>query len=197
MGYGFDRVSFGFGKKLLISDLSWRLPEKGILCLWGASGSGKTTVLRLLAGLALPQEGKVVRPEKPRPVAVFQENRLLPWFSLLENVCLPPETDRKKAEELLKAVGLEEQMHRLPAEVSGGEQRRSAICRALGCPGDILLLDEPFTGLDDGAKATVFPLIRAFAEQVPVVLITHDEEDARSLADRIITLDRRPLTGEW
>lgn len=195
MSFGLNHVSFSYGSTPVCKELTWHLPETGTLCLWGPSGCGKTTLLRLLAGLERPESGEIQLPGQGRVAMVFQEDRLLPWMSALENVMLPG-ADRKRAEELLRALGLAEEMHRLPAELSGGQQRRVAIARALAADADILLLDEPFNGLDEASWRMAAPLIAARAQEIPVVLVTHVDSHAQALQAHILRLEKTPLRGE-
>lgn len=194
MSYGLERVRFSYGAAPVLEDVSWRLPDRGVVCLWGASGCGKTTLLRLLAGLEQPAVGAVHCPE--RVSVLFQENRLLPWYTALENVALPPETDAARAAEMLAAVGLSAEQDSLPENLSGGQCRRVALARALALPGELLLLDEPFTGLDEGSWKSVVPVILAQAAVMPVVLVTHVAAEARALGAAIIPLGQPPVRGE-
>lgn len=194
MSFGLKNVRFSYGKAAVCADLSWTLPETGAVCLWGPSGCGKTTLLRLLAGLEHPEHGTVVLPGAGRVAVVFQEDRLLPWMTALENVMLPG-ADRARAEEMLRALGLEAELHRLPTELSGGQQRRVAIARALAAEADLLLLDEPFNGLDEASWRLAAPLVLARAREIPVVLVTHVPQHAAALEANILKLEQTPLSG--
>lgn len=195
MSISFDNVSFSYGKTAVLQKVNWRLPDKGVLCLWGASGCGKTTALRLLAGLEKPSNGKV--SGVGRVAMVFQEDRLLPWRSALENVTLVG-ADAETARTLLATLGLtEEEMAAYPAHLSGGQQRRVALARALAAESDLLLLDEPFNGLDEGTWQDVVPLIRQAAEKRPVVLVTHIREQVLALNAAVVRLGETPQTGKW
>ena len=194
MSYGLERVRFSYGAAPVLEDVSWRLPDRGVVGLGGASGCGKTTLLRLLAGLEQPAAGAVHCPE--RVSVLFQENRLLPWYTALENVARPPETDAARAAEMLAAVGLSAEQDSLPGNLSGGQCRRVALARALALPGELLLLDEPFTGLDEGSWKSVVPAILARAAAMPVVLVTHVAAEARALGAAIIPLEQPSVRGE-
>ncbi len=168
-------VVCSYEKKTVLSDLSLRLPERGAVAVTGPSGKGKTTLLKLLAGLVLPVSGSIEGLLGKRVSMVFQEDRLLPWRMALENAALFC-GDEAHAKETLIALELGDALNKRPDELSGGMRRRVAIARALCFGGDILLLDEPFKGLDEALKLRVakrmkgaFPL---------TVLATHDMVEA-------------------
>lgn len=193
MSIRLERVSFAYGDTAVLRDVTWHLPEKGVVCLWGPSGCGKTTLLRLLAGLEKPQKGAV--DGVCRVSVVFQEDRLLPWLTAMENVAIIG-ADESVAHKVLQALGLTaEEMQAMPAHLSGGQQRRVALARALAADSDLLLLDEPFNGLDEDTWQNVVPLITACAEHKPVVLVTHVREQAEALGAELIPLDGIPLCG--
>ncbi len=167
-------VSKSFGGNDVLRDFSAEIPLSNTIVLRGVSGIGKTTLFRLLLGLEQPDAGEICGMENRKASAVFQEDRLLPWASALENVALVSDETRAKA--ALGRLGLNEHMHLFPKELSGGMKRRVAIARALAYGGDILFLDEPFTGLDDENKRAA---ARALLESgVPILVITHDDSEA-------------------
>lgn len=195
MSIAFETVSFSYGKTVVLNEVTWHLPDHGVVCLWGASGCGKTTALRLLAGLEKPVGGTV--SGVGRVAMVFQEDRLLPWRTALQNVTLTG-VGETSAREILATLGLTEQeMGTHPVHLSGGQQRRVALARALAAESDILLLDEPFNGLDEGTWQDVVPLIKKAAETRPVVLVTHIREQAQDLDAAVVHLSEAPQTGEW
>ncbi len=193
MSTEFKHVTFAYGDTLICRELNWQLPERGVVCLWGPSGCGKTTLLRLLAGLEKPTNGEVAGLTDGAVSMVFQEDRLLPWLTALENVILPG-AEAEKAVNLLEKLGLDQEMHSLPAALSGGQRRRVALARALAVPG-LLLLDEPFNGLDEAAWQMALPLIAQRAEKAPVVLVTHVRQQAEAMGASIVPLSGIPLSG--
>ena len=126
---------------------------------------------------------------------VFQEDRLLPWLTVRQNAALACD-DAARVDALLDAVGLTDYADSTPDAISGGQQRRVALVRALAADSELLLLDEPFTGLDEETKALVLPLIREAANTRPMVLVTHIAAEAEALDAAIIPLGSLPLSGE-
>lgn len=185
MGYKLENISFSFGEKVIFEDFSYEFPDRGIVCLMGPSGRGKTTLLRLMAGLLKPDSGTVLGPE--RPAVMFQEDRLLPWVTMLENVAAVC-NDRARAVELLEAVGLGEELDSLPESLSGGMRRRGALARTLAFGGDALLLDEPFKGLDGDLRGRMRQLILDRGKDCLTLLVTHDEEDVHALGAAVLRL---------
>lgn len=172
-------LRFSYGEKNIIDNFSLTVPDGKCVCLTGTSGCGKTTVLRLLAGLEAPENGTVSAPKKLS--VVFQEDRLVPHMSIMKNIMLCLPKDKKAlAEALLKEAGLEEAKNKKPDELSGGMKRRAAIVRAVAFGGDALLLDEAFNGLDSETKAVMANMIkREFtAKSKPVLMVSHIAEDS-------------------
>ena len=186
------RLFFAYGERPILFNASLDLPKAGVVCLVGDSGCGKTTLLRILCGFETPQAGELTDPPS-RPAVVFQEDRLLPWKTALENVTLVlgdiPDA-KARAKQALDAVGLsDEEQARLPKALSGGQCRRVALARALALPdSDALLLDEPFAGLDDDLVDTVAALLREAATEKPVFVITHDTDDQKRLDATLLRL---------
>lgn len=184
----FSDVSVKFGDKFVLDGLNLKIGD-GVTAIVGQSGCGKTTVLRLIGGLIKPTGGTVECSYK-RPSFVFQEHRLLPWLSALKNVTAVNENKPKeKAVELLHSLGISDgDMQKKPSQLSGGMRQRVCIARALFYGGDILLLDEPFNGLDENNRAKAASLIRQVSQSVPVVLVSHIAEDVKT-ADTVIKLE--------
>lgn len=170
-----------------------------ITAIVGASGSGKSTALNLLAGLRSPDEGRAVPGAPGRVSMVFQSPTLMPWADALTNVALPLELAgvaradaRARAAGQLSSVGLGDRMTALPRELSGGMAMRCALARALVTEPDLLLLDEPFAALDSVTRTRLIDLTaRVWAQadrRLAVVLVTHDVRDAARMAHRIAVL---------
>ena len=187
----FDNVSLNFGGKSVLHGLSFRVPAGGCVALMGASGSGKTSVLKLAAQLLTPTAGRV--SGGGRISMQFQEPRLLPWRNAAENVNLVlSDTAKTLPESLtwLTSVDLRDAAGLYPDELSGGMAQRVALCRALAAPADTVLLDEPFRGLDPDTRRRVMTVVRqaTCAAGRTLLLVTHAEEGAVFFTDRIIRL---------
>lgn len=170
------------------------------VCLFGKSGCGKSTLLNVLAGLVEPDAGSIDgRPcrdysKGTRIAYLFQEDRLLPWVDALENVRAAAHTDAETARRWLLDMGLQPgDLSKLPGQLSGGMKRRVAIARALAYGGDLLLLDEPFRGLDEARRAELMGILKDMLAGRRMILVTHDMHEARSLCGQIIMLDGPPL----
>ncbi|HOD02522.1 MAG: Bicarbonate transport ATP-binding protein CmpD [Firmicutes bacterium ADurb.Bin300] len=182
-----DKVSVSFAGKQILKNFSITFNDGEFVCLLGASGCGKTTILRLASGLSLPDSGEIMRDESLRQSFVFQENRLLPWYDALGNI-LAIANDRERAQYYLREIGLGEDMHKFPNELSGGMKRRLSIARALAFGGDVFFLDEPLRELDKKTALLVHDLLKKELKGKTVIMVTHIPEQASLLADRTITL---------
>ena len=192
-----ENLSKSYHGRAILSSLSYRFPAKGQVLLMAPSGAGKTTLLRLICGLEKPDGGKVTLDCKRLSVA-FQEPRLAPWLTVLENVMLvlPGGTDSKKtARQYLAALELEAAANQYPAALSGGMKNRVSLARALAFGGDLLLLDEPFAGLDESLKARIAPTIRAANRGGLTITVSHNKDDAALLGANILTLTGSPVSG--
>ena len=190
-----------YGDTLVLDKFSQTFPCPGTVALMGPSGCGKTTLLRLLAELERPDSGRVERRNAGGKVSmVFQEDRLLEVLTARENICAVLPAERRELAALcLARCGLGEAAELYPAQMSGGMKRRLAIARAVAFAGDILLLDEPFKGLDLETKRLVMELVFSEVPGLPspkerlTLLVTHDVDEAMTAADRILLLEGTPL----
>ena len=184
-----QNVTFRYGDKPVLENFSLTLPGEGVTLLSGPSGCGKTTLLRLLAGLERPQTGRV--DPGGQPVILFQENRLFPWRTARQQIAdVLPRARRGEAEAWLSFAELSGEGDAFPAELSGGMCRRLALVRCLARGGDLLLLDEPFAGVDGACAGRLMAGIRAL--KTPVVLVSH-APGAAEWADRTVHLAGPPL----
>ena len=179
-----------YGDLTVLNSFSATLTAGEVTALMGRSGGGKTTLLRLLMGLERPDGGRIVGlPD--RVSVVFQEDRLCEEFTAVENVKIA--APKRTAEEIAALLGdllLDEEARSKPvSSLSGGMRRRVAIARALLAEGELLLLDEPFKGLDDATREAVIAVIRARITGRTVLLVTHDETDAAALSARVVRME--------
>lgn len=198
--------SFDKGKNYALEDVTFNLKAGHVCAIVGESGSGKTTLVRLIAGLERPDHGtismggkvmaslgKFVQPEKRKIGLVFQEYALFPHLTVFDNVLYgisKVKNKKDRAQEMLDLVGLEDMGQRYPHQLSGGQQQRVALARALAPEPSLLILDEPFSNLDAMLRTQlrneVFDIIRK--TKVTVLFVTHDTQDALSVADEILIL---------
>lgn len=177
-----------FGADLVLRDLVFQVARGEVLALRGPSGVGKSTVLRIIAGLDTDFDGQIRAPG--RLAMVFQEPTLLPWRSARDNLRLTTGVDTAQAEAALTRVGLAGKGALYPGQLSLGQQRRLSLARAYAAKPDILLLDEPFVSLDDALVADMLALTESvIAEQRPAtVFVTHSQAEAARLSTRELVL---------
>jgi len=202
-----DNVSKKFGKKYIIKNLSLDIYEGEFLTLLGASGCGKTTVLRLISGLEKVTEGKVyidekevtnLDPTKREVNTIFQNFALFPHMTVKDNISfglkmkkVSPEEIEKRVKKAIKLVKLEEFENRYPGELSGGQQQRVAIARTLALEPDIILFDEPMSALDADNRLILKKELKKIQKKLKttMIYITHDQEEAFSLSDRVMIMN--------
>jgi len=200
-------VSKFFGKTSVLENITFHVAEGEALVLLGASGSGKTTILRIIAGLEQPYTGKVILhnkdvtelPARERGVGViFQSYALFPKMTVEKNIGYglrirhrPRKEIKQTVNELIELVQLQEHRKKYPSQLSGGQQQRVAIARTLAYKPEVLLFDEPFGALDAQTRGHLRREIRALLKKVnvPAVFITHDQEEALELGDRIAVIN--------
>ena len=168
----------------VLNGINLSLPAGRITVILGQSGCGKTTLLRLTGGLETADSGEIRWESAHKTAFVFQEPRLMPWLTVWENVVFglsKKETDPGKIEAVIRTVGLSGFEKAYPSQLSGGMQQRVAIARALAYDAPVLLLDEPFRGLDAALRQRVTALVADAARAKTLVLATHDAADAAAL----------------
>ena len=191
MGVILRDVCKSYGENRVLDRLSWTFPGGQISCVQGPSGCGKTTLLRLIAGLEIPDSGEIRGAEGKKISAVLQENRLLENLTAEKNILLTakPGFARTDARALLDELGLPDAAQRRVRELSGGMQRRVAVARSLAADYELLLLDEPLTGLDGETRLQVLRRIQANLKGRTAIWITHDPDTAALLDAPVLRLD--------
>ena len=202
-------ISKLFKKRLILEDISFEIAEGKITCLLGNSGSGKTTILRLIAGLEKPSEGKImidnrlvakdkeilVPPSQREIGFIFQDLALWSHMSVYENIAFGLKVQKsqnieEKVVEILTFFGIEQYKNSYPNQISGGQQQLVAIARSLVLKPKILLMDEPLANLDIHLKKKMRNQIKALRDSfnVTIIYVTHDHEEASALADEILVV---------
>jgi iron(III) transport system ATP-binding protein len=207
-----------FGAFCAVRDLSFNLEKEEIMAILGPSGCGKSTLLRMLAGFEKPDQGDIclegrdvfrsqlfLPPEKRNIGMVFQDLALFPHLNVFENIAfglrsknrrkLEGESLKNRVVEMLTLVGLPDYEKKMPNTLSGGEQQRVALARALATNPGVLLLDEPFSGLDAKLRGNLRREMKKMLKRnkTSVLLVTHDQEEAFSFADRIMVMNEGKL----
>ncbi|RCX07814.1 ABC transporter ATP-binding protein [Extensimonas vulgaris] len=214
------RVSFGYGERLILRDLSLRVPRGKVTALMGASGGGKTTVLRLIGGQERAQKGEVLfdghdvgrmdrrdlYQARRRMGMLFQFGALFTDQNVFENVAFPLREHTDLPDELIRdivlmklhAVGLRGARDLMPSQISGGMARRVALARAVALDPELVMYDEPFSGLDPISLGTSSQLIRQLndAMGLTTLLVSHDLEATFALADHVIILGPGTVAAE-
>ena len=174
-----------YGDKVVFENYTNTFNFDGILLIKGASGLGKTTLMRMIAGLEKADKGKITKDAKSISF-MFQEDRLIPFVSVLKNLTAVCGED--KALHYLKLMGLESEKDNSPLSLSGGMRRRVSLARALCFNSDLVILDEPFKGLDEELKSTICEIIKEESKKRDFIIISHVSEDGKILNAKIIEL---------
>ena len=192
-------VTKRYGDNTILNELDLHIPSGQFVAVVGRSGGGKSTLLRLLAGLEKPNAGELLAGATPLAAIqddtrmMFQDARLLPWKTVIDNVGLGLKGAwRDAALQALASVGLESRAQEWPAALSGGQKQRVALARALAVEPQILLLDEPFGALDAQVRKELRRWLRQLHEELKFtsVFVTHDQEEAMEVADRVVVMSQ-------
>ncbi|QQO07989.1 ABC transporter ATP-binding protein [Breznakiella homolactica] len=199
MSVSIRNLEFGFNGKPIFRDFGIDLAEKKITAMLGPSGCGKTTLLRLIGGLLIPQAGTITGTGGGVSF-VFQEPRLLPWYTVLENIMLPIEKSlgkagaEKRARRFLEIVSLAGKEKSYPNELSGGQKQRVSVARAFAYPSNLILMDEPFQSLDIPLRIQLMDTTLSLLAEEPrtLIAVTHDPRESLYLGERIVVLGSAP-----
>lgn len=181
-----EHLTVRYGDKVALENVSLSIPRSGVTALVGPSGCGKTTLLRVMGGLLQPQQGKISGLDPAETAFLFQENRLLPWRTVLQHLTdVAPRHPAVEPEHWLSLVELEGEAGSYPAALSGGMARRLALGRCLALEREVLLLDEPFTGVDPQRAQRILQRLKDLGK--PTILVAHEPNLAQS-CDRVVEL---------
>lgn len=190
-----EKIKKQFEDKIIFNDYDLTLEEGKIYCVMGESGRGKTTLLRIIAGLEPIDSGKIVRKKEDLCAMVFQEERLFEWESVWKNIAIVLEGKERKAKHLkemivshLQRVGLENVAEVPVKELSGGMKRRVSLVRAMMTKSSYILMDEPFTGLDEVTKDKAIQYVLEEQKGRMILLTTHSKEEVKKINGHLILL---------
>lgn len=187
-----DTLCFSYGKKEILKDLSYDFPKNAAVAITGSSGIGKTTLLHLIAGLLTPTSGTITHDLK-RPAFIFQEPRLFPWLTALDNVRLIGAEESRAATLLDELLDDPNAKYLYPNALSGGMKQRVSIARALAYEGDLILMDEPFRGLDPETRGRVAKRFFELSAGKTILMVTHDTSEL-AYCQQILRLEGAPVS---
>ncbi|OJJ14518.1 sulfate ABC transporter ATP-binding protein [marine bacterium AO1-C] len=206
-----SHLSKAYQNNVILQDIQLSLAKNQVLSILGKSGSGKTTLLKILAGLEYPDEGDVkvdgqsvlkTPPHRRKIVYLYQESLLFPHLNVFENVAFglklqkqPKKRIQEKTNQLLDALGLGDQAHKMPHQISGGQKQRVSFGRALIIEPQLLLLDEPFGSLDPGTREQMQDLLKQMIAQYQItgMFVTHDIKEAMLMGNQIALMQNGQL----
>lgn len=200
MGLKITNINKSYNGNFLYNDFSMEFPEGVLTCILGPSGCGKTTLLNIIGKVIAPDSGNLIGFDEKFFSYIFQEPRLLPWKTVRGNIEFVMSRDlssgerKNQADQLIRLVELEGFANYYPSQLSGGMRQRVSIARAFACPSDIILMDEPLSGLDIALKRN---MIRWFSQiwktdRRTVIFVTHDVDEALLLGNEIVVLSHAP-----
>ena len=183
-----------FGERRVLQNFNAVFPAGELSCIMGRSGCGKTTLLNILLGLLAADSGEI--ENLPQKIScIFQEDRLCEDFSAVTNIRITSDknVDKSEIEAQLKTVGLGDSLYRPVRELSGGMKRRVAIVRALMAEGELIIMDEPFKGLDESTKHQVAEYVKSRIRGRTAIMVTHDEDEVAMMGGKLIVM---PVSNE-
>ncbi len=183
-----------FENNVIFKDLDFSLKKGEFISIMGPSGIGKTTFINILLGLDTNFKGEYIKYFK-KLSCVFQEDRLLPWLSLIDNIkVVNPQVNDKKIVEILELMKLSKFAHYPPLKLSGGMKQRASIARALSCDFDLVIMDEPLKSTDKDLSSSILDYLstKLKDENKSLILITHDTDTALSISDKIYIMQNKP-----
>ncbi len=204
-------ISHNYGGKEVLNNLSINFEKEKLTSILGSSGSGKTTILRLIAGLEIPHKGEILihnktvsangklitAPDKRNVGFVFQDLALWPHFTVYQNVTFAPkernyENIENSVKDIINFLGINELADKYPHQLSGGQKQLAAIARALALKPNILLMDEPFANLDVKIKRRIISLLIKIKTEfnLTIIYVTHDHKESFSLADYVCLINK-------
>lgn len=194
-----ENLTKAYGNEVIYRDFSIKFPENKITGIMGPSGSGKTTLLNLLAGVTAPDTGMIEGVEDGQVSYIFQEDRLLPWRTVKQNLCFVLDKEQESTvAPILEMVGLAEYADYYPKALSGGMRQRVSIARAFCYPSSLLLMDEPFSSLDYELKDRLAEDFKHLWQQDPktVIYVSHNRDELTKICDAIYLLKEKPVKIE-
>ena len=199
MDISLEHISLTYDKQKVLADISLTLDATTGYALMGKSGIGKTSLLHIIAGITTPTTGVIVCPTAYRVATVFQEARLLPWYTVTTNIQLVcPDCTHEQITAMLVDLDMADTGDKYPHQLSGGMAQRVSIARALLYHGDVILLDEPFAGLDQQTKITTASVILHHTIGKPIIAVLHHSEEVALLNLEVLpfhTLQTTPTKG--
>ena len=200
MAVELNKIYKKYKSQVIFNDFSLSFPENQITCILGPSGCGKTTLLNIISRTEAVDKGIITGIDLDKVSYIFQETRILPWKSTVENIDLvlkglSGEECRQLSLKYLKLVGLEEAAYKYPHQLSGGMKQRVSIARAFAYPSDVILMDEPFKGLDIITKQNILNAFKNIwnEDKRTVIYVTHDVDEAFLLCDHLVIFSNLPV----